>query len=126
MGRKDARKIVPGELVLDQIPLQVQLLEEKSGKEELTWRGRTPPRRASRPDRCLLGTKPLGRKLTLTCFGFSPLREQSLEGESLRGDREPKQFVVSARNSVLSLSLVGRPMKTTCRPVSFPSTGPAA
>ena len=59
---------------------------------QLTWQGRTPPRRASRPDRCLLGTKPLGRKLTLTCFGFSPLREQSLEGESLRGDREPKQF----------------------------------
>ena len=58
MGRKDARKIVPGELVLDQIPLQVQLLEEKSGKEELTWRGRTPPRRASRPGRCPPTTKP--------------------------------------------------------------------
>ena len=42
---------------------------------QLTWQGRTPPRRASRPDRCLLGTKPLGRNfmLTLTCFGFSPL-----------------------------------------------------
>ena len=35
---------------------------------QLTWQGRTPPRRASRPDRCLLGTKPLGRKFMLTLF----------------------------------------------------------